>query len=105
MNYRDIGCRDCRAVTTGDCGQHGPRIIGTAAMTESPPVHDVDCENAESIYAYSCACSYRASIVALERQVQRLVEELRDEHNANMWPNHQVRGCDVCALLAEISTP
>ncbi len=27
MELRDPGCRKCQRVTSGDCGEHGPRVI------------------------------------------------------------------------------
>jgi len=31
MNVRMIGCRDCEAVTSGDCGKHGPMFYSMSA--------------------------------------------------------------------------
>ena len=30
---RQLGCPDCEALTSGDCGKHGPQIFGIVSQT------------------------------------------------------------------------
>lgn len=34
MQYRDIGCPDCRNSTTGDCGKHGQILYGSVTPAQ-----------------------------------------------------------------------
>lgn len=36
MNIRELGCRACAEITSGDCGAHGPRVVGVAVPGPAP---------------------------------------------------------------------
>ncbi|MCI0359014.1 MAG: hypothetical protein L0211_11090 [Planctomycetaceae bacterium] len=40
-NLRDIGCNDCKKVSSGDCGKHGP-ITMTIGETVNPAQGKID---------------------------------------------------------------
>jgi hypothetical protein len=44
MTMRDPGCEDCRQVTSGDCGKHGPVTWsgGTSTTYPAPSVYRVN---------------------------------------------------------------
>ena len=44
------------------------------------PVHDADCEATGLVQPIYCACSYRASLVALEREREEDWQAIRDYH-------------------------
>jgi hypothetical protein len=84
-------------------------------MTESPALHDEDCE-ASAASDFRCACSYRASIVALEREVKeqaakhadccvdrqereedrQAIRALKEDHDVSGWTKGNPCTCEVC---------
>lgn len=37
---RMAGCRDCQAITSGDCGKHGPLVVGSITFNPPPVVSE-----------------------------------------------------------------
>lgn len=49
MSYRNEDCSDCRAITSGDCGKHGPLTVITS-MTYPSGVVSFE----KSLYCQHC---------------------------------------------------
>ena len=55
MTLRQGGCPDCDALSSGDCGKHGPRVFGMPALHVGWLCPRCGIVNAP--FAWRCQCS------------------------------------------------
>jgi len=99
-------CRDCAALTSGDCGKHGPRIIGVVAPAIACPFCDdnrarlVQAQRRVRFLeeAYDSCDRDRIEVRA---EIARLLQAVRNSHIYHRCPAATGgEPCELCLAIA-----
>ena len=109
--FREPGCIDCRQITSGDCGKHGPKTYAASfaqPRTQSLPVKynpRTAAEWAKSAEGWANRCSHGPLAMCCEcadAYARQQVEAFR-ERAAQVAESHQLAPDRIAAVIRALT--